>query len=67
VFAEWNPVSAVAQASRELFGNIPGGAAEPTMWSLQNPTAYTLIWALGVIAIFAPLAVRRFKRSRDRS
>jgi ABC-type polysaccharide/polyol phosphate export permease len=67
VFAEWNPVSAVAQASRELFGNIPGGAAEPMMWSLQNPTAYTLIWALGVIAIFAPLAVRRFKRSRDRS
>jgi ABC-2 type transport system permease protein len=25
VFAEWNPVSAVTQAARELFGNIPAG------------------------------------------
>ena len=41
-FAEWNPVSAVTQASRELFGNIPPGAPEPTAWPLQNPVLYTL-------------------------
>ena len=34
VFAEWNPVSAVTQAARELFGNIPLGAPEPTVWPL---------------------------------
>ena len=27
-FAEWNPVSAVTQASRELFGNIPDGVPD---------------------------------------
>jgi len=27
VFAEWNPVSAVTQAARALFGNIPPGTA----------------------------------------
>ena len=43
-FAEWNPVSAVTQAARELFGNIPPGTPEPTAWSLQNPVLYTLIW-----------------------
>lgn len=61
VFAEWNPVSAVTQASRELFGNIPPGTPEPTAWSLQNPVLYTLIWVVGIIAVFAPLSVSRYK------
>ena len=60
-FAEWNPVSAVTQATRELFGNIPSLAPEPTVWPLQNPVLYTLIWIVVIIAIFAPLAVRRYK------
>ncbi|MEM8904261.1 MAG: ABC transporter permease [Actinomycetota bacterium] len=59
-FAEWNPVSAVTQATRELFGNIPEGTPEPTAWPLQNPVLYTLIWAAIVVGIFAPLAVARF-------
>jgi ABC transporter DrrB family efflux protein len=61
VFAEWNPVSAVTQATRELFGNVPPDAAEPTVWPLQNPVLYTLIWVVVIIAIFAPLAVHRYK------
>jgi ABC transporter DrrB family efflux protein len=62
VFAEWNPVSAVTQAARELFGNIPPGTAEPGVWPLQNPMLYTLIWVAVIVAVFAPLAVRRYKR-----
>ena len=61
-FAEWNPVSAVTEATRELFGNIPPGVPEPTAWSLQHPVAYTLLWVAGIIAVFAPLSVRRYKR-----
>ncbi len=61
VFAEWNPVSAVTQATRELFGNIPPGTPEPTVWPLQNSVLYTLIWVVVIIAIFAPLAVHRYK------
>jgi ABC transporter DrrB family efflux protein len=61
-FAERNPVSAVTQATRELFGNIPVGVPEPSAWPLQHPVAYTLIWVAGIIAVFAPLAVRRYKR-----
>lgn len=60
VFAEWNPVSAVTQAARELFGNIPPGAAESSAWSLQNPVIYTLMWVVVIIAVFAPLAIRRY-------
>jgi ABC transporter DrrB family efflux protein len=61
-FAEWNPVSALTQAARELFGNIPPGTPTPEVWSLQNPVLYTLIWVAVFIAIFAPLSVRRYKR-----
>ena len=66
VFAEWNPVSAVTQAARELFGNIPPGTPEPTVWPLQNAVLYTLIWVVMIIAIFAPLAVHRYQRPRAR-
>jgi len=63
VIAEWNPISAVTQASRELFGNYPAELGEPTVWSLQHPVAYTLIWTALIIAVFAPLSIRRFSRA----
>ena len=65
-FAEWNPVSAVTQAARELFGNIPPGTPEPTAWSLQNPVLYTLIWVVITVAVFAPLSVSRYQRTSTR-
>ena len=65
-FAEWNPVSTVTQAARELFGNIPEGTPEPDVWSLQNPVLYTLIWVVIFIGVFAPLSVRRYSRSQRR-
>lgn len=62
VFAEWNPVSAVTQATRELFGNIPPGTPDPEAWPLQNAVLYTLLWTVAIIAVFAPLSVRRYRR-----
>ena len=63
VFAEWNPVSAVTQAAREMFGNIPLGTPEPSVWSLENAAAYSLIWIVTIIAVFAPLAVNRYRKA----
>jgi ABC transporter DrrB family efflux protein len=65
-FAEWNPVSSVTQAARELFGNIPAGTPEPTAWPLQNPVLYTLIWVVVIVGVFAPLAVARYQRTAAR-
>ncbi len=65
-FAEWNPISAVTQAARELFGNIPPGVPEPTAWPLQNPVLYSLIWSVLIIAVFAPLSVRLYQRTSKR-
>jgi len=66
VFAEWNPVSSVTQAARTLFGNIPAGTPEPTVWTLQHPITYTLIWAVAVLVVFVPLANWQYRRSTSR-
>ncbi|MCX7620008.1 MAG: ABC transporter permease [Acidimicrobiales bacterium] len=62
IFAEWNPVSAATQAARELFGNIPHETPQPEAWALQHPVLYTLVWSVIIVAVFAPLAVRRYRR-----
>ena len=65
-FAEWNPVSAVAQAARELFGNTSPAAPAPDVWSLQHPVLYTLIWVAIILAVFVPLSVQQYKRAATR-
>jgi len=64
-FAEWNPVSAVAQAVREAFGNT-GTIPVPEVWSLENPIAYALIWVGIILAVFVPLSVRQYNKAASR-
>jgi ABC-2 type transport system permease protein len=64
-FAEWNPVSAVVQAARNLFGNSLGAPASDA-WSLQNPVLYTLLWVVIILAVFVPLSVRAYRRAAGR-
>lgn len=65
VIAEWNPISALVQAIRELWGNglpAPADAA----WPLQHAVPVTIAWCVLLTAVLAPLAVRAFRhRSRD--
>ncbi len=65
-FAAWNPLSAVTQACREWFGNIPASVQTPDYWSLQHPTAYSLMWILGILLVFVPLATRQYNRAASR-
>lgn len=66
VFAEWNPVSALTQATRELFGNTAPIADGSTSWSIQHPVATTLIWVAVILAVFVPLALRQYRRTVSR-
>ena len=63
-FALWNPVTAVATAVREAFGNL--GRPIPDVWSLQNPVLYSLIWVGIILAIFIPLSVRQYNKAASR-
>ncbi|MFF2434757.1 ABC transporter permease [Streptomyces sp. NPDC058107] len=56
---EWNPMSATATAVRDLFGN-PGGAGGS--WAAEHAGLLAVVWPVALIAVFFPLAVRRFAR-----
>jgi ABC transporter DrrB family efflux protein len=59
--ADWNPVSAVAGATRELFGN-PNPQASASAWPCQHPVAAALGWSVLILAVCIPLAARTFRR-----
>ena len=64
--AEWNPVTAVVQAARELFGNTNPAVPAPDAWPLQHPVVATLLWTAGILAVFMPLAVGRYRAAAAR-
>jgi ABC transporter DrrB family efflux protein len=51
-FARWNPMSLLSQACRGLMTGGPVAA----------PAGKSLLWALVILAVFAPLAVRAYRR-----
>jgi ABC-2 type transport system permease protein len=58
--AEYNPLSCVAGALRELFHNPSPHVSDA--WPLTHPVLATVLWSVGIIALVAPLAVRRYRR-----
>jgi ABC-type multidrug transport system permease subunit len=58
--ATWNPVTTLAGAVRELFGN-PTGMPADAGWPLQHAVPLACGWAVLVLAISVPLAIRRFR------
>jgi len=65
IFAEWNPVSSITQAARELFGN-DALVAPATVWPLQHPVLYTLIWSVIILLVFIPLTNLQYRRATRR-
>jgi ABC-2 type transport system permease protein len=57
--AEWNPVSTLTASLRDLFGNPnpPSGSGFPS----EHPVLMTVLWSVAFVAVFAPLAVRRYR------
>lgn len=61
--AEWNPVTAVATAVRQLFGNeAPVGFATAGGWPAEHALLYATLCCIAIIAIFAPIAVLQYRR-----
>ncbi len=65
-FAEWNPVSALIQATRELFGNVPAGIPAGDTWLQQNPLTAVFAALILMLVIFIPLSIRKFKSISSR-
>jgi len=57
--AMWNPVSATANAIRDLFGNpVPLGDS----WIEQHASLMAVVWPLLITLVFLPLAARKYQR-----
>ena len=59
--AEWNPISALVQAVRELWGNT-GPAPADAHLPLHHPVLFTVLWTLAITAVLAPLSLKVFKQ-----
>ncbi|MFI8591030.1 ABC transporter permease [Dietzia maris] len=63
--AEWNPLSSVVQAMRELWGNAPAVGPDAAL-PLQHPVLASLLWIVGLTGVIAPIAIKAFDaRTRD--
>lgn len=60
--AEWNPVTTLANAVRQQFGN-PVADPGPQPWPIDHAGLYTMLWVVAIVAVCAPLAVRAYDRS----
>ncbi|MGA2803434.1 MAG: ABC transporter permease [Acidimicrobiales bacterium] len=61
VVADWKPISAVTAACRQLFAN-PNPSATVSAWPMQHAIVTSLLWSIGLLAVFAPLAAHLFVR-----
>jgi ABC transporter DrrB family efflux protein len=57
--AEWNPVSALVSATRDLFGNPNPFPSDS--WPGEHALLLSFVWTIGLLVVFAPLAVRRYR------
>lgn len=61
IFAEWNPVSALVQSARELFGNAPPGAPVGDAWPAQHPVLTVVVSIVVMLLVFVPLSIRKYR------
>jgi ABC-2 type transport system permease protein len=65
--AEWNPITAVATAARDLLGNsAPPDFPQATGWVADNAVAYSLMTSLAILAVFVPLSLWRYRSVASR-
>jgi ABC transporter DrrB family efflux protein len=64
--AEWNPISAVALALRDLFGNLPPGYDPGSAWPMQNAVLASILWCVVLLAIFVPLGISKYRQAAAR-
>jgi ABC-2 type transport system permease protein len=60
-FAEWNPVSTMVAACRQLFGLENEFGATANSWPSQYPLETSLLYMVILMAIFIPLSIRKYK------
>jgi ABC-2 type transport system permease protein len=64
-FAEWNPVSTMVAACRQLFGLKNQFGATAGSFPSEHPLTTSLIYMVIIMLIFIPLSLRKYRHSLD--
>jgi ABC transporter DrrB family efflux protein len=64
--ADWNPISSVVLALRDLWGNAPAGLARGKGFPAHHPLLLAILWAIVILIVFVPLSVRAYRRAAAR-
>ena len=65
-FAEWNPVSTMVAAVRQLYGFENTFGATANSFPSQHPLTMSLVYMVVLMFIFIPLSVRRYNSAGNR-
>jgi ABC-2 type transport system permease protein len=63
--ADWNPVSVLAAACRQLLGN-PDPAAAIAAWPMRHPEVASAAWSLALLTVLMPVTVWLYVRGNRR-
>lgn len=58
-FAEWNPVSAVVEALRQLFGAVSSVSTDAA-WPMHYPVVAAFGWVTLILVLSIPAAASRY-------
>lgn len=64
--AEWNPISSVVLAVRDLFENLPPGYDPGGSFPMEHPILMSVAWCLGLIGVFVPVGIARYRKAASR-
>ncbi|GIJ48839.1 transport permease protein [Virgisporangium aliadipatigenens] len=65
--ADWNPLSAVVLALRDLWGNAPEGLGRGDGFPAEHPLALALIWITGILLVFVPWSIAKYRKTATAS
>jgi ABC transporter DrrB family efflux protein len=64
--ADWNPISSMVLALRDLWGNAPAGLARGRGFPAEHPGLLAMAWCALILVIFVPFAISRYRRAAAR-
>lgn len=64
--AEWNPVSTMVAACRQLFGLENQFGATAGSFPSDNPLLMSIIYMIIIMAIFVPLSIRKYSNAANK-
>ncbi len=62
-FAEWNPISTMVTACRQLFGLVNHFGVTADSYPSQHPLTMSIFYMLLIMLIFIPLSVRKYNNA----